>query len=492
MTLREVAERLGGLALESAGSADVADIVSDSRAVTPGTLFVCYPGHTVDGHRFIPQAVAGGASAALVCSSEGVALARSAGLPFVRVAPESLSLAAALAAKAVLSDPGSALRIVGVTGTNGKTTTAWLLRQAFANLVRRGAYLGTLGIWAPGIERELANTTPFSVELMRLVAEVRDSGAQDLAMEVSSHALAEHRVDGLRFEVGVFTNLTQDHLDFHGTMDAYREAKARLFDLSEGAVFNVDDPVGAEWAARTPGAVETSRRHGTPGAGSSRLVGTPVHVGVEAIELGLDLDGATAEFRASVGGSFNVDNLLSAAGALVALGYDLRETADALHGVQPAPGRFESVPNDHGIGVLVDYAHTPDALAKLLDAVRELTTGRVIAVFGCGGDRDRTKRPIMGRAAAERADIAVATSDNPRTEDPEAILNDTVPGLATAKQSLTIVDRAEAVAKAIQLAEPGDVVVVAGKGHENYQIIGRTKHPMDDRDLVRRGLEARR
>jgi UDP-N-acetylmuramoyl-L-alanyl-D-glutamate--2,6-diaminopimelate ligase len=286
--------------------------------------------------------------------------------------------------------------------------------------------------------------------------------------------------------VALLTNLTQDHLDYHGTMADYAHAKHRLFvEQNHGsakrlvAAFNIDDPIGKAWSVEQNGPTVTYGLRSE----DADLKGTPLEVGVERIRLGLSYRG-DIEVEVPLGGSYNVENTLSAVAVMLGLGYPLREIGEALPGVRPVPGRFEPVKNDRGISVLVDYAHTPDALEKLLDSVREVSSGRIITVFGCGGDRDKTKRPKMAKSASSRSDLTIATSDNPRTEDPAQILEDVLVGIEPGRESVAILDRREAVAYAVKAAKPGDVVVIAGKGHENYQIIGRTKFPMDDRELA--------
>lgn len=476
------------------GDADVATLTMDSRQVKPGSCFVANPSRNTDSHGFLDAAQEAGAVAAVVHSEAGFSQARSLGLAAAFVPNEGLRFneASWRLAKVSFGDPSRSMTVVGVTGTNGKTTTAWLIRDMLSALGKRPGYLGTLGFQVPGHERELNNTTPFSIELNALLAEARDEGVDSMAMEVSSHALAERRSDGIEFDAAVFTNLTQDHLDFHGSMAAYEAAKMRLFTdypAASGKPFraavNVDDPAGPRFAAASPGCLTFGTRS------ECELKGRALQVRVDSIDLELMLGSDVIKCKAPLGGSYNVENALSASGGLLALGYSLGDVASALPKVRPVPGRFEAVPNDAGIGILVDYAHTPDALEKLLDAVRPLTEGRVITVFGCGGDRDRTKRPKMARAASERSDMTVVTSDNPRTEDPFTILQEVASGVIPGRDTVSIIDRAEAIARAIQDARPGDVVVIAGKGHENYQIIGRTKHPMDDRELARAGLAAR-
>lgn len=313
-------------------------------------------------------------------------------------------------------------------------------------------------------------------------------------MEVSSHALAEHRSEYVEFDVGVFTNLTQDHLDFHRSMEEYEAAKGRLFlELPQqtskafrGAL-NMDDTAAASLSHDLGHAAV---RYWTQDCEYDIGIGKR-SVAVDSIQAELCAGSERIEVTVRLGGDYNVENLISATSGVIALGYNLSDLKEAIEKVRPVPGRFEAVSSDTGIGVLVDYAHTPDALEKLLDAVRPLTKGRVITVFGCGGDRDRTKRPKMARAASERSDITVVTSDNPRTEDPQSILDEVLTGIVAGRESVDIIDRCEAITHAVKLARPGDVVVIAGKGHENYQIIGRTKYPMDDRVMAREALEAR-
>lgn len=497
------------------GNAEIASICQDSRQATPGALFVCNPGTTNDSHAFLADAAANGAVGAVVWSSEGAVLATSLGLATIQLPEDRIEFNDSICClcNTFYGYPTRSMKVVGVTGTNGKTTTAWLIRDMLAALGLKAGYLGTLGFQIPGEDRELGNTTPYPVELWSLLAEARDKGVEAMAMEVSSHALAEHRCEYVEFDAGVFTNLTQDHLDFHGSMEAYELAKLRLFkEVSKEtqkrffAAINTDDAVGAKWAGEMlktldvllvtsevchPGEIHT--RHSSRPA--IRIYCHPLKIQVDAIELEInspDLPNpSTGAIHVSLGGAYNFENCAAAVCGLVALGYSLDSVIYALPCVRPVPGRFEAVRNDKGISVLVDYAHTPDALEKLLDAVRPLTKGRIITVFGCGGDRDRTKRPKMAKAASERSDITVVTSDNPRTEDPQSILNEVLTGIVPGRESVDIIDRKEAIAHAIKTAQPGDVVVIAGKGHENYQIIGRTKYPMDDRLMAQEALEAR-
>jgi UDP-N-acetylmuramoyl-L-alanyl-D-glutamate--2,6-diaminopimelate ligase len=503
MLLSSIIRESGSQPAEAGGEADITSIQIDSRAVTPGALFVCMPSKNSDSHSFIPDAIAKGAVAVFAHTREGFESALKQGVAavwapwsadtgsadFSRNHPWHFQETVARFAKTITGNPTAKMKVIGVTGTNGKTTTAWLLRDMLRSVGRKPAYIGTLGIHTPKSERELNNTTPMAVELYNLIAEAAADGADSLCMEVSSHALFERRSEFLEFDAGVFTNLTQDHLDFHGSMEEYEAAKLRLFtDLPKQtskrfvSVINSDDPVGARWLNQ----ISTEKL--SYGLSSGDLRAEALEVKVDRVKLTLThgFDRVVAE--APLGGTYNVWNCLSAVAGFMGLGFTLAESAEALAHVRAVPGRFEAVPNDRGIGILVDYAHTPDALEKLLEAVRKLGPRRLITVFGCGGDRDRNKRPKMARVTSSLSDLAVLTSDNPRTEDPQSILDEVATGLVEGKDSVKIIDRREAIAHAVGVAEPGDIVVIAGKGHENYQIIGRTKHPMDDRELAKDAL----
>ncbi|HTQ09392.1 MAG TPA: UDP-N-acetylmuramoyl-L-alanyl-D-glutamate--2,6-diaminopimelate ligase [Fimbriimonadaceae bacterium] len=522
MTIHQLFQQSAVEAARIEGEAEVATMTMDSRRVKAGAMFVCMPpanAKSRDSNEFVPAAQANGATSVLTYSAEGFDAARKLGLAAALLPIEKYQDSLWKLAKTAFGNPSASMKVIGVTGTNGKTTTAWLIRDMLKALGVKAAYLGTLGFQLPDEGRELQNTTPFAIELNELLAEGRDKGVEAIAMEVSSHALAEKRVDGVEFDAAVFTNLTQDHLDFHGSMEAYEAAKLRLFtELPKQsskrfvAAINTDTASGRRLSAGLDGprveygegrdprvfdedGLQARRGSATSVAGIQKLVAERHAVRVDSMDLALYAPGMAADhttaFEVPLGGSYNVENVTSASAGFLALGFTLDGIRYALPRVHPVPGRFEAVRNDAGIGILVDYAHTPDALEKLLDAVRPLTKGRVITVFGCGGDRDRTKRPKMAKAASERSDITVVTSDNPRTEDPQSILNEVIAGIVPGSDSIDIIDRREAVAHAVKIARPGDVVVIAGKGHENYQIIGKTKYPMDDRELARAGLAAR-
>ncbi|HWE26027.1 MAG TPA: UDP-N-acetylmuramoyl-L-alanyl-D-glutamate--2,6-diaminopimelate ligase [Myxococcales bacterium] len=477
---------------------EVRALAVDSRKAGPGTLFAALKGVAADGADFAAQAVQGGAVAVLCDRELDVT-------PAVLVVARDARRAFSQAASRFHGEPSKRMRLVGVTGTNGKTTTTYLVDQLASAAGLPTAVVGTVEARWPGGRSPATHTTPESHELQELLARIAQAGADVVAMEVSSHALAQERVSGCTFAAAAFTNLTRDHLDYHGTIEAYFEAKARLFRelLPKGApaVLNLDDPRGAELAREIRGSIGFTVR-GVKGAA------------LEARSIESDLAGLRFELRGRFGeatiespliGAHNAENLLAALGLLLGLGLPLDQLARATTQARGAPGRLERVPDPGGRVVLVDYAHTDDALARVLDAVRAAAKARVICVFGCGGDRDRGKRPLMGQAAARRADLVVATSDNPRTEDPLSILAEIEPGLAKHKRKMgisdaragrdgycIIPDRAQAIELALRSARSGDAVVIAGKGHEDYQIVGSEKRPFDDRVEARRALEALR
>ncbi|HLH46437.1 MAG TPA: UDP-N-acetylmuramoyl-L-alanyl-D-glutamate--2,6-diaminopimelate ligase [Acidimicrobiales bacterium] len=449
--------------LRGDASVDVTDVSMDSRAVRPGTMFACVRGATVDGHTFASVAVSAGA-VALLCDHPLE-------LAVPQVVVRSVRAALGPLSSAVHDDPSRSMTVVGVTGTNGKTTTCALLAGVFEANGWPAATLGTL---------TQERTTPEAPELQSRLAGLRREGRRALAMEVSSHALDQHRVDGTRFAAGVLTNVTQDHLDYHHTMERYFAAKARLFEdgRSELAVLNRDDP----WAARL-----VERLSGGP---------VPLHTfGLsDARELRIEPEGSRFRWdgvpvELHLGGRFNVANALAAACCARALGVTAAVVADGLGAVRRVPGRFERVDAGQPFTVLVDYAHTPDGLRQALTAARELTAGRLIVVFGAGGDRDHDKRPLMGRAAADLADLVVITSDNPRSEDPVAIIDQVAAGAVGDRPTRLVPDRAEAIETAIWIAAPGDVVVVAGKGHEQGQEVAGRRLPFDDVAVARQAIE---
>jgi UDP-N-acetylmuramoyl-L-alanyl-D-glutamate--2,6-diaminopimelate ligase len=458
----------------------IAGVADDSRAVVSGGLFLAVRGAERDGHDYLDRAAERGAVAAVVDDPARTSL------PALVVS--DTRRAAAVAATAYYDAPARALRLVGVTGTNGKTTTVGMLRHLLDEAGARAASIGTLGVLIGGEGEPLDGggglTTPGPVELQRVLRALHDRGVRTVTMETSSHALHQRRVEGLEFDAAVFTNLTRDHLDYHGTMEAYFAAKALLIGhLAPGgvAVVNADDPA---WDA-LPRATRTVR------FGSARAAdvhATDVRCTPDGSRFALVFDGAPHEVALPMLGDFNVANALAAAACAWALGLTPAAIVARLGTMPQVPGRLEIL--NGRPTVLRDYAHTPDALERAIDAVRPFTTGRLIVVFGCGGDRDRGKRPEMGRIAVDRADVAIATSDNPRTEDPERILDDIEAGMHGAPHE-RIEDRRSAIARAIAIAAPQDVVLLAGKGHETYQIRGTTKLPFDERAIVREIIQER-
>lgn len=473
----------------------------DSRKVTPGALFVCTPGMQTNPERWLEDAARAGAVAAATHTTEGTARATELGMFAIQLANDRAMFNRAVLEMAwmVHRDQLQRLRLVGVTGTNGKTTVSWLVRELLERLGERTGYIGTLGFECGALSRDGLNTTPFPCELVELLVLAESAGARNVAIEASSHGLAENRVMAGIFDVGVFTNLTQDHLDFHKTMAEYEQAKLRMFPEwptrgPKTAVINVDDPVGARWARldrfRAWSAPADKRKQLLRFGHGGELVASAIDVAVTRIAFDLTFLGETRRVEAPLGSRFNVENLTAAIGAVIGLGFPFDTIVEAARTVRPVPGRFEPVENDRGIEVLIDYAHTPDALEKLLDSVRGVARGRVITVFGCGGDRDKTKRPLMAAAASMRSDLTIVTSDNPRTEDPAEIISDTVAGIVHGREHIAILDRREAIFEAIRRAKTGDVVVIAGKGHENYQIIGRDKLSFSDRAVALEALRS--
>ena len=477
-------------------STGVSDLAYDSRRVGPGTLFFCVPGEKVDGHQFATAAVEAGA-AALVVERE------------LDLKTPQLVVADARAAMAPLAarfwgDPTAELKVVGVTGTNGKTTTAFLVREILEAAGIQCGLLGTVKQVVGGVEEEVERTTPEAIDLQATFRRMLDGGDRACAMEVSSHALALHRADAIHFEAAIFTNLTQDHLDFHADMEDYFRSKRRLFAAGSGkAVVNVDDEYGRRLAdefdcltfsAQEGDADFAAREVAIDAAGAELTVTLPPRGQAPTGPKGKSDSpfsplGAEVRVRTGLPGDFNVANALGAFAAAVALGVDPAVAAAGLAAAAPPPGRFEPVDEGQPFAVLVDYAHTPDSLENALAAARRLTEGRLISVFGAGGDRDRGKRPRMGRAGARLSDLAILTSDNPRSEDPEAIVEEVLAGIDDRGGVEIEPDRRAAIELALARARPGDTVVIAGKGHEQGQEFAEGRVvPFDDREVVREEL----
>jgi UDP-N-acetylmuramoyl-L-alanyl-D-glutamate--2,6-diaminopimelate ligase len=472
---------LPGLAARH-GDAQVSGIASDSRLVKPGDLFIAYRGFEADGHDFIAPALANGAAAVLLDDPRHEGAIE--GVPWARV--EDARTACAEVAASFFGSPSDELLLVGVTGTNGKTTTTFLIEAILSAAGKRGAVIGTLGYGPVDALTEAPRTTPDAIELQRSLREMVDAGVEGVAMEVSSHSLVLHRPWRCAFDVGVFTNLTQDHLDFHESIEAYLEAKLLLFtEYAEasakpmtGAV-NFDDPFGPAIAERASCPVLS---YGTGEGCDVRAVGAQFSGRGSSFELHLPSGRARVEL--GLPGIFNVQNALAAAAAAEAMGIAPDAIADGLSAMRAVPGRFEAVDAGQPFAIIVDYAHTPDALENVLRAARELSPRKLICVFGCGGDRDPDKRPKMGRVATELADFTVITSDNPRSEDPLAIIEAIAAG-AVGEAYSTEPDRRSAIAMAVEMAEAGDIVLIAGKGHETYQIFADRTIDFDDRKVAR-------
>jgi len=482
----DVLLKFAGLETSATGSEPLRDreitgLAYDSRQVSDGDLFLAVTGEFADGHDFVAQARERGAVAAVV--ERPVAD----DLPQIVVADSRRSMGRLAAA--LHSWPGEKLFTVGITGTNGKTTTANLVRACFEADGRRAGGVGTVEYVVGSEHLPAPHTTPEAVDLQALMTRMLAAGDSAAVMEVSSHALALGRLEGTAFDAAGFTNLGRDHLDFHASMDDYLAAKRILFTRyrkNDGiAVVNIDDSVGARLARELEPPVVTIGL--TPG---SDLTATGIEIGVEGIKCELSDGDRTAPLASPLLGAFQIQNLLMAAGLARVAGIDLETAARGMAGVRNVDGRMEHLPAPEGVTILLDYAHKPDALKVAVQACREIAAGRVIVLFGCGGDRDRGKRPLMGRIAAMGADRVIITSDNPRTEEPEAIIAEIVAGVPKEADATVITDRIEAIGRAVAEARPGDVLLIAGKGHERYQIIGTERLPFDERAVVARAVAA--
>ncbi|MEY1662622.1 UDP-N-acetylmuramoyl-L-alanyl-D-glutamate--2,6-diaminopimelate ligase [Isoalcanivorax beigongshangi] len=463
----------------------VARLCLDSRQVQAGDVFVALQGTREDGRRYVADAIANGAALVLT-DAERDHWRQQDGVPMVGVRALRAQLGE-LAAR-LYGHPGSELQVIGITGTNGKTSCSWFLADALNALGRRAALMGTLGVRYDGELVDLGHTTPDPITLQAALGRCREQGAKTVVMEVSSHALDQHRLAGTPVSVAVFTNLTRDHLDYHGDMASYLAAKRRLFERPELqlAVFNDDDPASAELrGALLPGCKVVSFGHGV----GADLRVAQVTRDTQGLRGELQCGERRWRFALPLFGGFNLDNLMAVAAVLVGLGATDEELMTALAAVTPVPGRMEPVGSQPQ--VLVDYAHTPDGLEKALTAARQHFSGRLWCVVGCGGNRDHGKRPLMAAVAERLADCVVLTSDNPRDEAPAAILQDMAQGLATAERAWVIEDRAEAIARVIAEATVDDVVLIAGKGHERWQEVAGQRLPFDDREHARAALQQR-
>ena len=479
MLLSEVLKDIPILDCTADLNMDITGVSYDSRRVEPGHLFVAITGYAADGHRFIPMALEKGA-ACVLCEQKPEG-----DIPYVRV-PDSRVALAILGAN-WYDHPAEKMTILGVTGTNGKTSVTYLLKSVLEQTLN--AKVGLIGTIQNMIGDQViptVRTTPESFELQGLFAEMAAAGCTHVVMEVSSHALYLHRVDCIPFAVGAFTNLTEDHLDFHKTMEAYRKAKALLFRRCGFSVFNIDDEMVAKTVGEAACWSLTLSAKGNP----ADLTATDVTLGSDHVAFTANYKDSVCPVRVQIPGGFTVYNALTVLGMAIGLGIRPEAAAKALGSVKGVKGRLEVVPTPgKDYTVLIDYAHTPDALENVLRSVRGFCKGRLIAVFGCGGDRDPMKRPIMGKIGVKLSDLAIITSDNPRTEDPEKIIADILKGLQDLdKPYLVVENRREAIARAMQEAKAGDIIVLCGKGHETYQILGTEKTHLDEREEVARHL----
>lgn len=472
MTIREL---LDGIEYRTEINLDteITDITADSRKVTAGSVFVCVSGTKVDAHIFAADARKAGAVAVI-----GERDKEDGG---VNVIVENCRSAYALACSNFFGRPQNRLKLVGITGTNGKTTTSVLLKNILEYAGHSTGLIGTISNVVGGKETAAGYTTPEAKEFYSLLKRMADEGAEYVVSEVSSHALDQCRVEGCRFEVGVFTNLTQDHLDYHLTMDAYAAAKEKLFKISKTSVVNLDDPASGRMLDAAMGEKLTY----SAVSNEADLTAKNVELKTTGASYELVTLGDITRVTTRIPGMFNVYNTIAAASAAYALGIPLATVSEALAISKGVKGRLEVVPTGKDYTVIIDYAHTPDGIENILRAVREFAKGRVICLFGCGGDRDKTKRPLMGAAAASLADYLFITSDNPRTEDPDAIIADIVKGVNGNGTPYTVItDRTKAIEAALAEAELDDVLILAGKGHETYQVLGTKKIHYDEREII--------
>ena len=481
MKLKELLKDLQVLSASADMEGEITGICYDSRLVKPGDLFVAVKGLTVDGHRFIPKAMELGA-AAVLCQDVPAGE-----LPYVQVADCRYGLA--LCSRNFFGNPAAGMTLIGFTGTSGKTSSTIIMKHLLEQeLGAKVGLIGTNGNMIGGEHLHSEFTTPESYELHRLFRAMKDAGCTHVVMEVSSHSLTLERVAGIQFDVAVFTNLSQDHLDLHGSMEEYAAAKKKLFAQCKLGCVNLDDP----WAAFMMQGVPCPITTFAAGRDDADIIARDICLSAAGVDFTAAHGEQQAQTRLNIPGMFSVHNALGIIAAASCLGIGLARCADALATAQGVKGRMESVPTDGDYSIIIDYSHKPDALENVLKTLRPVTRGRLMVLFGCGGDRDRLKRPIMGAIAADHADYVIVTSDNPRTEEPMEIINEILPGLKNKRTPYKVIcDRREAIGWAIDNAHPGDVILLAGKGHEDYQVIGHEKIHMDEREIVAEYLSRR-
>ena len=474
MKLRELIKNLSIIEMNADAELEISGVSYDSRKTEKGDMFVAKRGFEADGHKFIPKAVENGA-AVILCEEKP-----SCDIPYVLVSDSRYGLA--IVSRDFFGDPASEMTMIGITGTSGKTSSSYLIKHMLES--KLDAKVGLIGTNGNMIGDELLHTehtTPESYELHKLFRHMADSGCTHVVMEVSSHSLTLERVAGIHFDVALYTNLSQDHLDFHGTMEEYAAAKRKLFSMCSLGCFNLDDA----WADFMRDGASCRTMTFSTEKNEADLVAKDIRLTADGVRFASVSGDEISMTKLGIPGMFSVYNALGTMSVGLALGLSLADCSDAMSSAKGVKGRLEIVPTGRDFSVVIDYSHKPDALEKVLKTLKPVTRGRLIALFGCGGDRDKLKRPIMGRIAADNADLVVVTSDNPRTEDPDEIIREIVAGMKDKRTPTKVIcDRREAIAWAIDNAAPGDVLLLAGKGHEDYQVVGHEKHHMDEREIV--------
>lgn len=474
MKLRELIKNLSIIEMNADAELEISGVSYDSRKTEKGDMFVAIRGFEADGHKFIPKAVENGA-AVILCEEKP-----SCDIPYVLVSDSRYGLA--IVSRDFFGDPASEMTMIGITGTSGKTSSSYLIKHMLeSKLDAKVGLIGTNGNMIGDEFLHTEHTTPESYELHKLFRHMADSGCTHVVMEVSSHSLTLERVAGIHFDVALYTNLSQDHLDFHGTMEEYAAAKRKLFSMCSLGCFNLDDA----WADFMRDGASCRTMTFSTEKNEADLVAKDIRLTADGVRFASVSGDEISITKLGIPGMFSVYNALGTMSVGLALGLSLADCSDAMSSAKGVKGRLEIVPTGRDFSVVIDYSHKPDALEKVLKTLKPVTRGRLIALFGCGGDRDKLKRPIMGCIAADNADLVVVTSDNPRTEDPDEIIREIVAGMKDKRTPTKVIcDRREAIAWAIDNAAPGDVLLLAGKGHEDYQVVGHEKHHMDEREIV--------
>ena len=474
MKLRELIKNLSIIEMSADAEREISGVSYDSRKTEKGDMFVAIRGFEADGHKFIPKAAENGA-AVILCEEKP-----SCDIPYVLVSDSRYGLA--IVSRDFFGDPASEMTMIGITGTSGKTSSSYLIKHMLeSKLDAKVGLIGTNGNMIGDEFLHTEHTTPESYELHKLFRHMADSGCTHVVMEVSSHSLTLERVAGIHFDVALYTNLSQDHLDFHGTMEEYAAAKRKLFSMCSLGCFNLDDA----WADFMRDGASCRTMTFSTEKNEADLVAKDIRLTADGVRFASVSGDEISITKLGIPGMFSVYNALGTMSVGLALGLSLADCSDAMSSSKGVKGRLEIVPTGRDFSVVIDYSHKPDALEKVLKTLKPVTRGRLIALFGCGGDRDKLKRPIMGRIAADNADLVVVTSDNPRTEDPDEIIREIVAGMKDKRTPTKVIcDRREAIAWAIDNAAPGDVLLLAGKGHEDYQVVGHEKHHMDEREIV--------